>query len=280
MDKPVDSSAPKGDPDLAEGVRLIRAAVDRAFGSHESQFSTPREGSPASPLDECKAIAATITKAGEQYERALDKLDESTTTGRRTTRKVLIGCLTIVALLATYTVWPLLGLYRLAKAVEARNAALLSELVDFPALRQSVAEQVISSYLKLTGKDARLGQLTRAVVIGTTASVVDPLVGRVINPESLIDLMGKGTVPELTAAPIPAGPAPITSSALNSALTTWLDAEYRFRDFYVQLPPNVAPAQQYRLMLRLTAGKWRLTTIDLPEEIRNQLAREVIKAGG
>ena len=98
-------------------------------------------------------------------------------------RKAVAWFLVFALLLAAYTAWPLIGLYRLASAVEQRNAARLSELIAFPSLRRSFAEQVIATYLKLTGKDAGLGKLSQAMVVGVTASVADPIVDRMINRE-------------------------------------------------------------------------------------------------
>jgi hypothetical protein len=191
-------------------------------------------------------------------------------------RKTIAWFLILAILLAAYTVWPLIGLYRLASAVEARNAARLGDLIDFPSLRRSLAEQVIATYLKLTGKDAGLGKFTQAMVVGVTASVVDPVVDRMINPASMIDLLSKGSVGEGIA--VPANTAPLTAASLDSVWRTWLDSEYSFRNFYARLPPDAEPAQRFRLMLRVTAWKWQLTRIDLPEHVRVLLAQEVIKA--
>lgn len=191
-------------------------------------------------------------------------------------RKTIAWFLVITLLLAAYAAWPLIGLYRLASAVETRDAARLGELIDFPSLRRSLAEQVIATYLKLTGKDAGLGKFTQGMVVAVTASVVDPVVDRMINPESMIELLSKGSVGGGVAVPVNA--APLTAASLDSAWRTWLASEYSFRNFYVRLPPDAEPAQQFRLMLRVTAWQWRLTRIDLPERVRVLLAQEVIKA--
>jgi len=189
-------------------------------------------------------------------------------------RTTIAWFLVIAILRAAYAAWPLTGLSRLASAGETRNAARLAARVDFPSLRRSLAEQVIATYLRLTGKDAGLGKFTQGMVIGVTASAVDPIVDRMINAESMIELLSKGSV----GAGMSINAAPVTAASLDSVWQTWLDSEYSFRNFYVRLPPHAEPAQRFRLMLRVTAWTWRLTRIDLPESVRILLAQEAIKA--
>jgi hypothetical protein len=69
----------------------------------------------------------------------------------------------LIVLLVAYFVWPLVGFYSLALAVESRNAAALAERVDFPSLRRSLSQQVIAEYLKLTGKDKELGRFRTGI---------------------------------------------------------------------------------------------------------------------
>src|SRR6516225_8207661 len=65
---------------------------------------------------------------------------------------VLSSHVAFVILLAGYTIWPLYGVYKIGTVVQARNAAGLSELINFPRLRRSLAEQIVAEYLKVSGK--------------------------------------------------------------------------------------------------------------------------------
>src|SRR5262245_60423396 len=99
--------------DLADGVRRIRKAVEVAFG----RDLPPAEG--LTPSKQCDII--------------VDAIYESTDAQRsHILRKVALWSLLFVLLLGAHGAWPLFGLYRLASAVESRNAALLSQLIDFP----------------------------------------------------------------------------------------------------------------------------------------------------
>ena len=80
-----------------------------------------------------------------------------------TMRWILVIILALIILLAGYTVWPIYNLYRIASAVETRNSAALQELVDFPSLRASMAQQIADAHLKLTGKSADLSEGGRSL---------------------------------------------------------------------------------------------------------------------
>jgi len=70
---------------------------------------------------------------------------------------VLSSHVAFVILLAGYTIWPLYGVYKIGTVVQARNAAGLSELINFPRLRRSLAEQIVAEYLKVSGKTGNGG---------------------------------------------------------------------------------------------------------------------------
>jgi hypothetical protein len=89
-----------------------------------------------------------------------------------------IGTSLLILWLA-YAVWPFFTVYRLADAVQARNVAAVSELVDFPALRRSLTIQIVRTYLRLTGTAVR-GSILEQFSLGVGASVADPIVAKLI----------------------------------------------------------------------------------------------------
>ena len=72
-------------------------------------------------------------------------------------RWFLRSLVALALLWAVYLLSPYVALYNLAKAVEARDVALIGERVDFPALRLSLARQVAAAYAKAVAppKDGR-----------------------------------------------------------------------------------------------------------------------------
>jgi hypothetical protein len=254
MTEDADQSTPAKDGETEDGIRRVRQAVEMAIG-----HPLPSTGSVG---EQCDAVADAVYELADRQ--------------RSPARKWIAWSVVAVLLLGAYSAWPLLGLYRLASAVEARNAALLTELVDFPSTRRSVARQVSETYLKLTGRNYNVSPLVQSVAIGTLANLVDPIVARAFNPETIGDLLGSGT--SVDGIALPPNTAPFTVASLDSAWKVWLDSEHSPRTFYVRLPPDIHPAERFRLMLELKAWKWRLARIDLPEVLRVRLAQEVIKA--
>jgi len=181
----------------------------------------------------------------------------------------------LAVLLVAYAIWPVVGFYRIASAIEARDAAALSKRVDFHALRKNLTKQIVATYLELTGKEKKLGLLGKTIAIGLGTSYAEPIVARLINEETLLDLLSKGNAGG--EAKISAELAPFSKSALKSGWTTWLHSEYRGEDYYVYLPPDKPADKQFKVKLSLSEWKWKLAGIDLPQPLRVQLAKELEK---
>src|ERR1700687_4181712 len=105
--------------------------------------------------------------------------------------------LVLVDLLSAYAIWPVLGFYRIASAVESRDAATLTQLVDFRSLRKSLTKQLLATYLELTGKEKKLGLIGKSIAMDVGGSIVDPIVARLINADTLLDLLTTGKAGEV-----------------------------------------------------------------------------------
>jgi hypothetical protein len=180
---------------------------------------------------------------------------------------------------AVYTVWPFIDLYRIARTIEAHDAAALSRRVEFRALRASINRQVLATYLRLTGKEASLGPFSD-VAIGMAASMVDPFMSDVASAEKLLDVLAKGWPPAASSSENGASPEPgvLIPRTLSAAWTVYASSEYRFNDVYLFVPPTLPLAQRFRLQLRLTQWTWKLQDVQLPAEVRVRLAQELIRA--
>jgi Protein of unknown function (DUF2939) len=186
-------------------------------------------------------------------------------------RWTLVTILALIILLAGYTVWPLYSLYRIASAVETRNSAALQELVDFPSLRASMAQQIANAHLKLTGKSAESSDGSRSLGSRLGAMIADALLAKIIfNPERLLDLLGKGLVSANLAAPFAA-------NSLGSAWQTWLNSDYSGANFYVAVPVDRPFDQRFGVRLRLVDWDWKLSGLDLPESMALDLAQELAR---
>jgi hypothetical protein len=68
----------------------------------------------------------------------------------------------LVILLAVYIASPLIALQSIASAVEARDAAALTERIEFPALRRSLTRQIVD-LPKADRKDSAFGSGRQAL---------------------------------------------------------------------------------------------------------------------
>jgi Protein of unknown function (DUF2939) len=181
----------------------------------------------------------------------------------------------LILLLATYMAWPLVGFYRIASAVEARNAAALAERVEFPWLRRSLTQQVIAEYLKLTGKEKKLGRFRTGVATGVGAALAEPVVAQFLNAETLLDFLNKGSVKD--EPKVSSEIAPFSGSSWRNAWRVWWHSEYGLTRFHAYLPPDKSKDQQFKVGLSLRDWQWKLTGIGLPDHLRVQLAQELVR---
>jgi Protein of unknown function (DUF2939) len=190
-------------------------------------------------------------------------------------KRFTLAVLVFTVLLVGYWAWPFVGLRAIAAALQAHNAAALSEQVDFTRLRSSLAQQIIGAYLRVTGREGKLGALA-PIVSNVGASLVDPLVSRIINPENLIELLRGGTIQsELGATSFKIGIFPHFS--LSDAWDVWLGSEYGLGRVSIGLPANAEAVEQFRLRMQLLQWRWKMTGLDLPQKLRDQIARELAK---
>jgi len=182
--------------------------------------------------------------------------------------------LPILIIFALYTAWPFVDLYRLTKAVEARNPAAVIERVDFRRLRISVGEQIFATYQRLRGREA--SALSREVLGGLGEPFGDQIVGSLISPESIVELFAEGW-PRYVLPDKPATAVGLTPN-WNRVFDLYINSEYTLRDFSIWLPVGQPLPQRFRLRMQLSQWRWKLVGIDLPEQLRLALAEEVAKA--
>jgi hypothetical protein len=181
-----------------------------------------------------------------------------------------------VVLLVAYWAWPFFGLRSLAADLQSRDAAALNEQVDFVRLRRSLTEQIVGAYLRVTGRANKLGAFGTALVSAAGGNIGDSWVAEIINPENLIELLGGRSVPtELGATSFNVGELP--SLSFKTALRAWLNTEYWLGRFSIGLPVDAPAAEQFRLRLQLLDWRWKLTGIEIPHKVSDQLAQELAK---
>ncbi len=189
-------------------------------------------------------------------------------------RKVAAAIAVILVLVAGYSVWPFASLYGLARAVEARDAGAVGARVDFPALRTSLIRQITLTYLRLHGKPLRV--LAEDIAIAMAVSVADPLVEKLLTPENLVALLARGWPREGAGAP-PGDISGLTLPPLGGVFRLYANTEYGTGWARIALPVDRPSQKQLRLHLRLSGATWVLSGVDLPVELQERLAQELIR---
>ena len=105
-------------------------------------------------------------------------------------KRFTLAFLLFIVLLVGYWAWPFIGLRALATDLQTRDAAALASDVDFGRIRSNLAGQIITTYLRITGREKKLGPLAQAV----GASIIDPWVAQIVTPETIAELLQGGKV--------------------------------------------------------------------------------------
>ena len=186
-------------------------------------------------------------------------------------RKVIATIAVLGLMWIGYVAWPLYDLYVLARAFETRDVATVVRHVYFESVRRSLADQIVSAYLRRAG--VQLGPLAQGAV-GSALGIADPVLSKVMSPEALSEFLSTGW-PVAVAPDVTLG---ISSKTLGNAWQVFAASEYGIGRFYVALPQSLPPPQRLGLAFRLLQWRWQLTGITLPENIQNLLADALIKA--
>jgi len=190
-------------------------------------------------------------------------------------RKTIVTIIVLGLIVLGYVAWPFYDLSRFINAAERGDVAEVGRSVDFTAVRQSLAQQIVVAYFQRTG--ARINPLLQGMAASAATSVADPIVAKLMSPAALIAFLKNGwptaTFPD--ASPDIVG---ISSSSFGTAWETFAHADYGFGRFDVVVPVTAPPERQFNLRFRLSHWRWQLKAIGLPETVQNQFADELIKS--
>lgn len=186
-------------------------------------------------------------------------------------RKIVAAILVLAVLFAAWSAWPFFGVYALARAVQSGDIARIEERVDYPALARSLSGQVLATYARLTGLP-----LDRGLVGNLATAIADPLVTKIVSRLALAQFLQNGWPTPVLGDRPPTFPTP-NWNALGDVWQLYANAQYGVRDFSLRLPVNEPRARQFRVNLTLEGLTWTLTGFELPDEVAERLARELVK---
>lgn len=177
---------------------------------------------------------------------------------------------------AVFMVSPFLALYDLAKAVETKDLVRISERVNFHALRTSLSRQILGTYLDQQEFDS----LDRQLATGAGTALLNPVVEELVTPQALADLLQNGFSRQaIGSSDGAASPIKIDFTSAADAWRVFISSEAQgFRSITIPLPAGGAKQKQFRLTLRFSGLTWRLTGIELPRALREELMKRASKA--
>ncbi|MFT4065663.1 DUF2939 domain-containing protein [Paraburkholderia sp.] len=188
------------------------------------------------------------------------------------TRPLLITLIVVIVIAALGFVYasPYIAVNNLKRAADARDAQTVNQYVDFPALRDSLKQQVADMLTRRLEADSGSKMATIGAVIGVT--LIGPLVDAYATPDGVAALLNgmppRGTPGEQPEAPpatsdTEAPTAPAANSAPPARQST---AGYRsLNEFVVTFWRGEGNANYSAIFRREGLITWKLAAINLNE---------------
>jgi Protein of unknown function (DUF2939) len=151
-----------------------------------------------------------------------------------------------------YAAFPYVTLYRLGTAIRGADAATLEALVDWPAVREGIKEDVcdLATNKDPAATETDLPPFGASFVRGIASRNID----QSVTPQALVAATMVSTRDQ--AKPRPSGADVHVNWAFFGSLTT----------FMVTLQPS-GQADPVRLEMDLRHGEWRVRRVWLPDEL-------------
>src|SRR5215813_3043922 len=150
-------------------------------------------------------------------------------------RKTILTIAVLALAWIAYLAWPAYDLAQFVGAIERGDAAAAARYINLARVRISLIEQVAEAYLQRSG--ARSGPL----VHGAVASVADPVVGKLISPQALTELLRLGWPRAAVSEPPPPDAVGISLAGLGNSWQLFAAAEYGVGRYEVAVPLSVPP---------------------------------------
>ncbi len=149
----------------------------------------------------------------------------------------------------SYGAYPYVTLYRLGSAIKGADAATLESLVDWPAVREGIKEDVCD--LASDDPDQKAGTELPAFGASFIRGIASSTIDRAVTPQALL-----AATTVVQANPVPRGADVHVQWAFFDSPTSFLIS--------LRPPGKIEPI---KLEMDLKHGAWRVTRVWLPPEL-------------
>lgn len=171
-----------------------------------------------------------------------------------------------------YCAWPLAGAAQLAAMAQSATPETLMQRVDLPALRRSLAHQIVAAYLRQDEKLDKMSGIARSLAGSVGTTVADSMLKDLLTPDSIATILKDGRfggekVHIGPTAQLPRLDSIVATRGIATVLNSYFDG---LTSFVVP----IGGAETYGVHLRLAGTTWVLSGLDLPNSLVERLARE------
>lgn len=175
--------------------------------------------------------------------------------------------------LLVYSAWPLAGAAQMAAVAETGAPDAVMQRVDLPALRRSLAHQIVAAYLRQNEKLNKMTGIARSLAGSVGTTVADSMLQDLLTPDSITAILKDGRFGGRSTRVASSMQLPRVGSIMGGqGIATLLNSYF---DGPTSFVVPIAGGETYWVHLRLTGTTWVLSGLDLPTSLVDRLAREV-----
>lgn len=175
--------------------------------------------------------------------------------------------------LGIYVGSAVVSLSGLIGAVRAENGADVLARTDTARLRRSLVDQIVGAYLKQIGRERPVKPLERLAANTYGASIADAMIGKILTPENLTDVLNKGAI---RVGGVDANMLSLTEIDTSKVLETLRRiSPTKPVEFQIRLGQN---DKDGGVSLHFEGNGWKLSGIQLPNAAVQALARSLMKS--
>jgi hypothetical protein len=185
-------------------------------------------------------------------------------------KKIVWALPALCLLTLAYCAWPIIGAAELAAAARAGDTAAIMRRIDVPALRRSLAGQIVAAYIRQDPRAQKLGPWMRSLAGSVGTTVADALLEEMLTQENLATLLAKGHFEKGSSTGLlemPRFSEIFADRPLRLLSNSYFDGLKRF--------VVVVGDGGYGVHLHLSGTTWQFSGLDIPPEVSDGLAREI-----